>query len=215
MKIVRVLIYIIAAIIVLTILKIDLTGLIAGLGVGGIIVTLAAQDTAKNLFGGFVIFIDKPFAVGDWIQMDSFEGTIEDITFRTTRIRTFENSLLNVPNSIISNASVINWSKMESRRYKVNLRIELNTPVEKLKILKTRVEEMLYKRENILDDSTIVRFDSMDENGINMLVYTYTNSVGYSNYLEEVEEINYKIMKIIEEEQIKIAHDTTNIYVKN
>ena len=104
---------------------------------------------------------------------------------------------------------------MESRRYKVNLRIELNTPVEKLKILKTRVEEMLYKRENILDDSTIVRFDSMDENGINMLVYTYTNSVGYSNYLEEVEEINYKIMKIIEEEQIKIAHDTTNIYVKN
>ena len=215
LKIVRVLIYIIAAIIVLTILKIDLTGLIAGLGVGGIIVTLAAQDTAKNLFGGFVIFIDKPFAVGDWIQMDSFEGTIEDITFRTTRIRTFENSLLNVPNSIISNASVINWSKMESRRYKVNLRIELNTPVEKLKILKTRVEEMLYKRENILDDSTIVRFDSMDENGINMLVYTYTNSVGYSNYLEEVEDINYKIMKIIEEEQIKIAHDTTNIYVKN
>ena len=196
LKIVRVIIYIIAAFIVLSLLKVDLTGLIAGLGIGGLIVTLAAQDTAKNLFGGVVIFIDKPFAVGDWVQMDNYEGTIEDITFRTTRIRTFENSLLNVPNSIISNASVINWSKMESRRYKVNIKIDLETPVEKLQRLKARVEEMLYNRENILDDSTIVRFDGIDENGINMLVYTYTNSTGYSSYLKEVEGINYKIIQI-------------------
>lgn len=95
MKIIRAIIYVIAAFIVLSILGINLNGLIAGLGISGLIVTLAAQDTAKNLFGGLVIFIDKPFKVGDWIQMDNFEGTIEDITFRTTRIRTFENSLLN------------------------------------------------------------------------------------------------------------------------
>ena len=215
LKIVRVIIYIIAAFIVLSLLKVDLTGLIAGLGIGGLIVTLAAQDTAKNLFGGVVIFIDKPFTVGDWVQMDSYEGTIEDITFRTTRIRTFENSLLNVPNSIISNASVINWSKMESRRYKVNIKIDLETPVEKLQKLKTRVEEMLYNRENILDDSTIVRFDGIDENGINMLVYTYTNSTGYSSYLEEVEGINYKIIKILDEENIKVAHDTHDVYLQN
>ena len=214
LKIVRVIIYIIVAFIVLSLLKVDLTGLIAGLGIGGLIVTLAAQDTAKNLFGGVVIFIDKPFAVGDWVQMDNYEGTIEDITFRTTRIRTFENSLLNVPNSIISNASVINWSKMESRRYKVNIKIDLETPVEKLQRLKARVEEMLYNRENILDDSTIVRFDGIDENGINMLVYTYTNSTGYSSYLKEVEGINYKIIKILDEENIKVAHDNQDIYIK-
>ena len=214
LKIVRVIIYIIAAFIVLSLLKVDLTGLIAGLGIGGLIVTLAAQDTAKNLFGGVVIFIDKPFAVGDWVQMDNYEGTIEDITFRTTRIRTFENSLLNVPNSIISNASVINWSKMESRRYKVNIKIDLETPVEKLQRLKARVEEMLYNRENILDDSTIVRFDGIDENGINMLVYTYTNSTGYSSYLKEVEGINYKIIKILDEENIKVAHDNQDVYIK-
>ena len=94
LKITRVLIYVIAIFLVLAILEINLTGLIAGLGLGGVIVTLAAQDTAKNLFGGLVIFIDKPFSVGDWIQMDSYEGTIEDITFRTTRIRTFENALV-------------------------------------------------------------------------------------------------------------------------
>lgn len=215
LKIARAIIYIIAVFIILALLRIDLSGLIAGLGISGIIITLAAQDTAKNLFGGLVIFIDKPFNVGDWIQMDTFEGTIEDITFRTTRIRTFENSLLNVPNSKIADSSVINWSKMEQRRYKANLRIELSTPVEKLEILKQRVEKMLHERENILDDATIIRFDNINENGINMLIYTYTDSVGYDSYLAEVEDINCKLMKILEEEKIKVAYDTQNVYVKN
>ena len=215
LKIVRAIIYIITAFIVLALLRIDLTGLIAGLGIGGVIITLAAQDTAKNLFGGFVIFLDKPFNVGDWIQMDSYEGTIEDITFRTTRIRTFENSILNVPNSKIADSSVINWSKMERRRYKVNLRIELDTPVEKLQILKQRVEKMLHERESILDEETIVRFDNINEEGINMLIYTYTDSVGYDSYLAECEDINHKLMKILEEENIKVAYDTQNVYVRS
>ena len=138
LKVTRVLIYIVAIFLVLAILEINLTGLIAGLGLGGVIVTLAAQDTAKNLFGGVVIFIDKPFVVGDWIEMDNYEGTIEDITFRTTRIRTFENALVNIPNAIIADASVTNWSKMEKRRYKTNLCVELDTPLEKLELLKAR-----------------------------------------------------------------------------
>lgn len=109
LKIIRAIIYIIAGFIVITLLGFNLNGLVAGLGIGGVIVTLAAQDTAKNLFGGLVIFLDKPFIVGDWIQMDKYEGTVEDITFRSTRVRTFENSVVNIPNSIISNSSIINW----------------------------------------------------------------------------------------------------------
>lgn len=113
LKIIRLIIYIIAGFIVITLLGFNLNGLVAGLGIGGVIVTLAAQDTAKNLFGGLVIFLDKPFIVGDWIEMEPYEGTVEDITFRSTRVRTFENSIVNIPNSIISNSSIINWSKME------------------------------------------------------------------------------------------------------
>ena len=215
LKITRVLIYVIAIFLVLAILEINLTGLIAGLGLGGVIVTLAAQDTAKNLFGGLVIFIDKPFVVGDWIQMDAYEGTIEDITFRTTRIRTFENALVNIPNAIIADASVTNWSKMEKRRYKTNLCVELNTPLEKLELLKSRIEKMLQERESVYDDSIIVRFDQITENGINILIYTYTNSVDYASYLKEVEDINIKIMKILKEENIELAYDTKTVYVKN
>lgn len=113
-----------------------------------------------------VVFIDKPFVVGDWIQMDTFEGTVEDITFRSTRIRTFENSVVNVPNSIISNASIINWSKMEKRRYKLNLIIELDTPLEKLERFKIRVQDMLQSREAIFDDSIIVKFDTIADKGL-------------------------------------------------
>lgn len=215
LKITRVFIYIIAIFLVLAILEINLTGLIAGLGLGGVIVTLAAQDTAKNLFGGAMIFIDKPFVVGDWIEMDSYEGTIEDITFRTTRIRTFENALVNIPNAIIADASVTNWSKMEKRRYKTNLCVELDTPLEKLELLKTRIEKMLQERESVFDDSIIVRFDQITDNGMNILIYTYTNSVSYASYLKEVEDINVKIMKILNEENIELAYDTKTVYVKN
>ena len=176
---------------------------------------MAAQDTAKNLFGGMVIFLDKPFVVGDWIQMDIYEGTVEDITFRSTRVRTFENSLVNIPNSIISNASIINWSKMEKRRYRTNLCLAKDTPLEKLERFKTRVEDMLQSREAIFDDSIIVKFDTIANNGLNVLICSYTDSVDYTSYLSEREDINCKIMKILKEENIELAYDTKTVYVKN
>lgn len=215
LKIARAIIYVIAGFIVITILGINLNGLVAGLGLGGVIVTLAAQDTAKNLFGGLVIFLDKPFSVGDWIEMSPFEGTVEDITFRSTRVRTFENSLVNIPNSIISESSVINWSKMEKRRYKTNLCIQIDTPLEKLERFETRIKEMLQEREGIYDDSIVVKFDEIKDNGINILVCSYTNSIDYTSYLSERENINCKIMKILREENIELVYDTKTIYVKN
>ncbi len=215
LKIIRIIIYIIAGFIVITTLGINLNGLVAGLGIGGVIVTLAAQDTAKNLFAGLIVFIDKPFLVGDWIQIEAFEGTVEDITFRSTRVRTFENSLVNIPNAIIANASIINWSKMEKRRYRTNLCIELDTPLEKLERFKTRVQDMLQKRDAIYDDSIIVKFDNITENGLNVLICSYTDSVDYTSYIAERENINYKIMKILQEEGIGLAYDTKTVHVKN
>lgn len=215
LKIIRAVIYIIAGFIVITLLGVNLNGLVAGLGIGGVIVTLAAQDTAKNLFGGLVIFLDKPFIVGDWIEMSPYEGTVEDITFRSTRVRTFENSVVNIPNSIISNSSIINWSKMEKRRYKINLCIQIDTPLEKLEKFQVRVREMLQARDAIYDESIIVKFDQINDNGLNVLISSFTESVDYTSYIAEKENINRKIMKILREENIELAYDTKTIYVKN
>lgn len=215
LKIVRVIIYLVAGFLIITELGFNLNGLVAGLGIGGIIITLAAQDTAQNLFAGLVIFLDKPFMVGDWIEMDPFEGTIEDITFRSTRLRTFENALVNIPNSIIANSSIINWSKMEKRRYKMNLCIEMDTPLEKLEKFKTRVQEMLASREAIYDNSIVVKFDTISENGLNVLICSFTDSVDYTSFIAEKEEINMKIMNILKEEEIQLSYDTKTVYVKN
>lgn len=214
LKAIRVIIYIIAGFLVITELEFNLNGLVTGLGIGSVVITLAAQDTAKNLFGGLVIFLDKPFVVGDWIQIDKYEGTVEDITFRSTRIRTFENSIVNVPNSIIANDSIINWSRMERRRNKVNLCLDLETPIEKVQKVQERIKDMLIKRDKIIDDTIIVRFDNITDNGINIMVCSYTDSVDYASFLQEKEKINFKIMQILKEENVELAYDTKTIFLK-
>ena len=215
LKGIRILVYIIAGFIIITDLGINLNGLVAGLGIGSVVITLAAQDTAKNLFGGLVIFLDKPFVVGDWIEIENYEGTVEDITFRSTRVRTFENSVVNIPNAVIANDSIINWSRMEKRRNKVNLCLDLDTPLEKVKIVQKRIKELLIKHDDVIDDTIIVRFDNITDNGINLLVCSYTNSIDYASFLEEKEKINFKIMQILKEEKVELAYDTKTVYVKN
>lgn len=214
LKAIRFIIYIIAGFMVITELGFNLNGLVAGLGIGSVVITLAAQDTAKNLFGGLVIFLDKPFIVGDWIQVDKYEGTVEDITFRSTRVRTFENSVVNIPNAVIANDSIINWSRMEKRRNKVNLCLELDTSLEKIQIIQQRIKEMLIQHDDVIDDTIIVRFDNITDNGINLMVCSYTNSVDYTSFLEEKEKINFKIMQILKEENVELAYDTKTVFLK-
>lgn len=214
LKCIRGLIYVIAGFLCITELGYDLNGLVAGLGIGSVVITLAAQDTAKNLFGGLVIFMDKPFTVGDWIEIDKYEGTVEDITFRSTRIRTFENSVVNIPNAVLANESIINWSRMERRRNKVNLCLELNTPIEKVQKVQNRIKDMLMERDKIIDDTIIVRFDNITDNGINLLICSYTDSVDYTSFLQEKEKINFRIMQILKEENVELAYDTKTVFVK-
>ena len=215
LKAIRGLIYVIAGFMIITDLGFNLNGLVAGLGIGSVVITLAAQDTAKNLFGGLVIFLDKPFVVGDWIEVENYEGTVEDITFRSTRVRTFENSVVNIPNAVIANDSIINWSRMEKRRNKVNLCLDLYTPLEKVQIVQKRIKELLVQHDDVIDDTIIVRFDNITDNGINLLVCSYTNSLDYSSFLEEKEKINFKIMQILREENVELAYDTKTVFVKN
>lgn len=214
LKAIRILIYIVAAFLIITGLGYNLNGLVAGLGLGSVVITLAAQDTAKNLFCGVVIFLDKPFIVGDWIEVDKYEGTVEDITFRSTRVRTFENSLLNIPNSVIANEAIINWSKMEKRKNKVNLCLDLDTPLEKVQKVQNRIKELLKQHDDVIDDTIIVRFDKITDNGINLMVSSYTNSIDYASFIEEKEKINFKIMQILREENVELAYDTKTVFLK-
>lgn len=213
-KIVRVAIYIVAGLLIIMEMGYNINGLIAGVGVGGVILTLAAQDTAKNLFGGFVLIIDKPFIVGDWIQTTNFEGIVEDITFRSTRVRTWDNSLVNIPNAVLSNESIVNWSKMEKRKYKLNLRLALDTPMDTVKRVTSKIYFMLINHPNVINDDTYVKFDEIKEDGINIMIYVFTNSVDYDTYLNAKEHINANILEILEHENVKLAYPTSTVYVR-
>lgn len=213
-KTIRGIIYTIAAFIIVSELGYNLNGLLAGLGLSGVVVALAAQDAAKNIFGGIVILWDKPFKIGDWIETTNFEGVVEDITFRSTRIRTFENSIVTIPNSTISNDALINWSKMKKRRYKENFEIELSTPLKKMCDIESKIIKMLKEHPRVLNDNLIVKFDKVTDNGYNILVNVYTDALSYEDFLNTSENINYKIIDILNREKVELAYHSQTVYLK-
>lgn len=214
-KIAKTIIYTIAIFLIIQELGFDLGGLITGLGLGGVILTLAAQDTAKNLFGGVVIFLDKPFKVGDYIEVSKYSGTVEDITFRSTAIRTADDSLLHIPNSEMSAATITNWTEINRRRYKTNLLITLETPLEKVMKVKQEIITMLSEQEEIYSDTVMVNFENILDSGIGLVVIAYTKITNYAKYLELKEKLNYKIMKILESNHVQLAYNTQTIHIKN
>ena len=214
LKVTRVIIYLVALFIVFAILQINLSGLVAGLGIGGIIVTLAAQDTAKNIFGGVVLFIDKPFNVGDWIQTPNYEGTVEDMTFRTTRIRNFENSVVNIPNSTIADSAIINWSKMEKRRYKFSLSFPLDTTAEQMEMISNKIREMLINEPQVIDDDIIISFENITDNGLSLLVYMFVVPTGYNDYIMLKDKINKNIINILHNLGVELSYPSTSVYIE-
>ena len=215
LKTARVIIYILAVLIIIGLIGIKLNTILAGLGIGSVVITLAAQDTAKNLFGGVMILMDKPFVIGDWIQTTNYEGIVEDISFRSTGIRTFDNSLVNIPNGVLSNEAIINWSKMEKRKYKLTLKLDLDTPVEVIQRLTSKIYFMLINDSNVINDDTYVKFDEIEPDGIAIMIYVFTDSVDYASYLNAKEHINRNILQIVENEGVKLSYPTTTVLLRD
>jgi MscS family membrane protein len=213
-KIAKTIIYTIAVFLIIQELGFDLGGLITGLGLGGVILTLAAQDTAKNLFGGVVIFLDKPFKVGDYIEANTYSGTVEDITFRSTAIRTLDDSLLHIPNSEMSAVAITNWAEINRRRYKTNLLITLETPLEKVEKVKQEIKNMLSEQEEIFSDTIMVNFENILDNGIEVVIIAYSNIINYGEFIKLKERLNYQIMQILSSNSVDLAYNTQTVYVK-
>ena len=215
LKAIRIAIYIIAAFMVISELGYNISGFITSLGIGGVVITLAAQDTAKSLIGGALIILDKPFKVGDYIKVGTYDGTVEEITFRSTNIRTLDNSVLHIPNSEMAISAIINYSEMKKRRYSSRLTLELNTKLENVEIVKNQIQQMLQSREDVFEDTVIVKFDNISANGIDLMVACYINETNYGKFLEIKEHINYSIMTIIQNQGVELAYNTQTILVKN
>ena len=214
LRTIKIVIYIIAGFMVISELGYDISGFLTSLGIGGVVITLAAQDTAKSLIGGVAIFLDKPFKVGDYVKVGTYEGTVEEIKFRSTNIRTLDNSVLHISNSEMSISAIINYSEMEKRRLYAKLVLELDTSLIKVENVKMRIQQMLEKREVIIQDTISVKFQNISDNGMEVIVMAYINETNYMKYLNIKEQINYEIMAILQDEGVELAYNTQTIYMK-
>jgi len=179
---------------------------------GGLAFALAAKDLLANIFSGMVIIADRPFSIGDWIKTSDLEGTIEDINFRSTKIRTFEHALVTVPNSNLINAPIINFTKREMRRITFNLGVTYDTPSQALKKCIEKIQHMLVQHPSIDNKTIFVKFDSFGENGLHIFMYFFTKTTVWEEYLNIKQDVNFQILKILEEENVSIAFPRTSHY---
>ena len=212
-KILKYVIYIGAGLLILTVFDINPTSLIAGLGVGSAVVALAAQDFVKNLISGFSIMSDRPFLVGDWITVGLVEGTVIEISFRCTKIKTADNSVVTIQNSAFTTNNVINWSRMEQRRYYLNIKLPLETNSDKIEKIVNRIQFVLENNKKVAKDSISVHFNTIALDGVNIYINMYTDIINYEEYLVFREEVNEQVLKVLESENVKIAYPGQNVYV--
>ncbi|HIQ32848.1 MAG TPA: mechanosensitive ion channel family protein [Methanothermococcus okinawensis] len=191
----------------------DITALLAGLGIGGLAVALAAQDTIKNFIAGIIIFVDKPFRIKDWIKFEGGEGIVEDIGVRSTKIRTFNDSLIVVPNTNLVNANIENLSEMRKRRVLVYIGLTYDTPVEKIKRAKEIIREIVESHPGTLPPVRIT-FHRFNTYSLDLRVEYFIRNFGFDYYLNTIDEINLKIKEAFEKEGIEMAFPTEVVYVK-
>jgi MscS family membrane protein len=192
----------------------NITSLLAGLGLGGLAFALAAQNTVSNLFGSITIFSDKPFQLGDWISIGDIEGTVEEVGFRTTRVRRFDQALVTVPNSQFINTGIINYSAMKKRRINFNLGVTYGTSTDKMEEAVAGIKKIIEDDEKFDHSFYMVRFTEFGEYSLNIFIYCFTKTIDWAESLAIREEFNLKIMKLLEELGVEIAFPSQTIYLK-
>jgi len=201
---------------ILQVWGINVTALVASLGIGGLAFALAAKDTIANLFGSFSLLADKTIRIGEWIIVNDVEGVVEDIGMRTTKIRSFDKSLITVPNHVIANNPIENFSRRGIRRIKMHVGLTYSTTIEQITNIVKEIKEMLKTHEGISHgDTLMVNFESFGDSSLNIFIYTFTDTANWENYLQIREDINLKIMKIVENNGTSFAFPSRSIYIEN
>lgn len=211
-RIARLVLTLITLTVILEVFRYSISGLITGLGLGGLAVALAAQDILANLFAGFVILTEKPFVMGDWIESSSGEGVVEDINFRSTKVRTFSQGLITIPNSTLVNEPITNLTKRGKRRVLTNIKLPYETPVEKVKEVVGAIHDLLIHHEGVHQETIYVAFDEYKEDGMELLIYYFTKTTAYDEYLQIKEDINYQVMNILVAKNLSVQIPSRKIY---
>jgi len=237
-KIVNFIILVMGLLIILYFAGVNLTAVLSGLGIGGFAVAFAAKDTISNFFGTLSILFSDVFSQGDWIVVDGKEGVVVEIGLRVTTIRTFDNALIAIPNGTFASKDVQNWDRrILGRRIKMRLGVKYNSKSQDIKNAIAEIREMLDKHPSIATVNTkyehrrskgtrlvskddlqgvkktlLVYLDEFGDSSMNILVYCFTKSVKWDEWLETKEDVMHKIMEIFEKNSLEFAFPSMSIY---
>lgn len=192
----------------------SVSSLIAGFGITGLAVGFAANATLSNIFGTVSLLSDKSYHVGDYIRIGEFEGTVEDINLRSTKIRTLENTLLIVPNGTIANTEIINMSRVHKRRFFETFGITYNTPDKKIKKAIEIIENIFTAHEDVHPDF-LVYLDKLADSSVNICANAYIRTRDLNKFRKIKEEIILEIVKKFRAEGIEFAFPSQSVYLEN
>ncbi|MGB2997158.1 MAG: mechanosensitive ion channel family protein [Phycisphaerae bacterium] len=197
---------------VVQLLGYSVSSLLAGLGIGGLAVALALQDTLSNFFGSIYIFADRPFIVGDMVGIGDIEGTVEQIGFRSTRIRTWPATLVSIPNKTVAESVVDNWSKMPKRRVFQTVGVTYETTAEQMEKAVAAIRRILESDEGVDQEFIVVRFSDFGASSLDIIVYYFTKAIAYADHLAMKERVNLAIMRALRDLGLSIAFPTRTVY---
>lgn len=190
---------------------VPVTGLLTGAGVAGLAVSLAAQSTLSNLIAGITLVLEHPFGIGDYVILGSYEGTVEDISFRSTRIRTSDNIAMTVENSKVCAEYIQNCNQRTSRLWQFSLGLTYDTPKEKLEQLCRDLTALLEGQPSVQADSVTVTVEKFNTSSIDLLVRLYVTTLPYGDFLREKSRINLLILQMVTDAGCSFAFPTTTI----
>ncbi|MRJ06932.1 MAG: mechanosensitive ion channel protein MscS [Epsilonproteobacteria bacterium] len=213
-KVIRGLVIILGGVAILQELGINVSGFIASLGLGGLAFALAAKDTAANIFGGIAILTDNIFRIGEWVKVKDVEGIVEDIGIRTTKIRAFDHRLIIVPNSIIANSNVENFSRRDRRRVVMRLGLTYSTSRHTMELILNDIRKYLENHPFIHKEPLLVYFDEFQDSSLSIFCYFFITTADWQKYLQIKEEINLKLKDIVEERGAEFAFPSQSLYIE-
>jgi MscS family membrane protein len=192
----------------------EVGSLLAGFGIGGAAIALASKDTIANLFGSIVVFVDRPFQVGDWVEVGGHEGTIEEVGLRVTRIRTFANSLITVPNSSLTTTAINNWSRMRKRRIKLTIGVTYGSTPEQIQAAVAAIRDVLESDQRISQDFMLVNFTDFGASSLDIFIYAFTVTTRWDEYMQVREDLLLEFMRRLRALDLSFAFPSQSVYVE-
>lgn len=211
-KSVRIFLVVVAVVMVVDNLGYDIGGILATLGIGGLALAIAAQDTVANLYGSLALALDRPFKVGDWIMVgDNVDGDVEEIGLRSTKVRTWPKTVISIPNAVLAQENINNWSRMPKRRVKQVIGVTYSTSPETMEKIVESIRQLLLDDEGVDSDFLLVNWTDFSASSLDILVYYFTKSIKWLEHMDVRQRVNVKIAQTVEAHGSSFAFPTRTL----